>query len=106
MHSSDEEPTTEEMIGVYVKDKCFIPTGCGAELPDSYWTSLRIGMPWPCSGSSLGRPARFLTRFLPEGGHEALPPPHDASSLANDILMQLQKEADGHYQSADYFSLD
>ena len=29
-----------------------------------------------------------------------------ASSLANDILMQLQKEADGHYQSADYFSLD
>lgn len=29
-----------------------------------------------------------------------------ASSLANDILMQLQKEADGRYQSADYFSLD
>ncbi len=29
-----------------------------------------------------------------------------ASSLANDILMQLQKEADGHYQSADYFSVD
>ena len=29
-----------------------------------------------------------------------------ASSLANDILMQLQKEADGHYQSADYFSND
>lgn len=29
-----------------------------------------------------------------------------ASSLANDILMQLQKEADGHYQSADHFSND
>lgn len=29
-----------------------------------------------------------------------------ASSLANDILMQLQKEADGRYQSADHFSLD
>jgi deoxyribose-phosphate aldolase len=29
-----------------------------------------------------------------------------ASSLANDILMQLQKENDGHYQSADYFSVD
>jgi deoxyribose-phosphate aldolase len=29
-----------------------------------------------------------------------------ASSLANDILMQLQKEVDGHYQSADHFSLD
>ncbi|MBK8228650.1 MAG: deoxyribose-phosphate aldolase [Flavobacteriales bacterium] len=29
-----------------------------------------------------------------------------ASSLANDILMQLQKEADGHYQSPDYFSVD
>ena len=45
MHSSDEEPTTEEMIPVYVKDKCFIPPGCGAELPYSYWTSPRIGMP-------------------------------------------------------------
>ncbi|MBX2983933.1 MAG: deoxyribose-phosphate aldolase [Flavobacteriales bacterium] len=29
-----------------------------------------------------------------------------ASSLANDILMQLQKEATGRYQSADYFSID
>jgi deoxyribose-phosphate aldolase len=29
-----------------------------------------------------------------------------ASSLANDILMQLAKESDGHYQSADYFSND
>lgn len=30
----------------------------------------------------------------------------DASSLANDILMQLVKEAEGRYQSADYFSID
>ena len=29
-----------------------------------------------------------------------------ASSLANDILMQLVKEATGRYQSADYFSVD
>lgn len=29
-----------------------------------------------------------------------------ASSLANDILMQLQKEESGRYQSADYFSID
>ncbi|MEO7079918.1 MAG: deoxyribose-phosphate aldolase [Flavobacteriales bacterium] len=29
-----------------------------------------------------------------------------ASSLANDILMQLEKEATGRYQSADYFSVD
>ena len=29
-----------------------------------------------------------------------------ASSLANDILMQLVKEATGRYQSADYFSAD
>ncbi len=29
-----------------------------------------------------------------------------ASSLANDVLMQLAKEKDGLYQSADYFSLD
>jgi deoxyribose-phosphate aldolase len=29
-----------------------------------------------------------------------------ASSLLNDILMQLRKEATGAYQSADYFTLD
>ncbi|MEX0708603.1 MAG: deoxyribose-phosphate aldolase [Woeseia sp.] len=29
-----------------------------------------------------------------------------ASSLANDVLMQLQKQATGRYQSADYFSKD
>ena len=29
-----------------------------------------------------------------------------ASSLANDILMQLMKQKTGVYQSADYFALD
>ncbi len=29
-----------------------------------------------------------------------------ASTLANDLLMQLQKEVTGHYQSLDYFSID
>jgi deoxyribose-phosphate aldolase len=29
-----------------------------------------------------------------------------ASSLANDVLMQLRKQATGVYQSADYFSKD
>ena len=29
-----------------------------------------------------------------------------ASSLANDVLMQLAKEFDGRYQSPDYFSVD
>ena len=29
-----------------------------------------------------------------------------ASSLANDVLMQLLKEKTGLYQSADYFSID
>ena len=29
-----------------------------------------------------------------------------ASSLANDVLMQLVKQAEGPYQSADYFSID
>ncbi|MNY62357.1 deoxyribose-phosphate aldolase [compost metagenome] len=29
-----------------------------------------------------------------------------ASSLANDVLMQLMKQETGHYQSADYFSID
>jgi len=28
-----------------------------------------------------------------------------ASTLLNDVLMQIAKAADGHYQSADYFSL-
>jgi len=29
-----------------------------------------------------------------------------ASSLANDILMQLMKQKSGVYQGADYFSID
>ena len=29
-----------------------------------------------------------------------------ASSLANDLLMQIAKQATGRYQSADYFSKD
>lgn len=29
-----------------------------------------------------------------------------ASSLANDVLMQIMKQETGHYQSADYFSID
>lgn len=29
-----------------------------------------------------------------------------ASSLANDVLMQILKQSTGHYQSADYFSID
>ncbi len=29
-----------------------------------------------------------------------------ASSLANDVLMQIMKQESGHYQSADYFSID
>jgi deoxyribose-phosphate aldolase len=29
-----------------------------------------------------------------------------ASSLANDVLMQIIKQNQGNYQSSDYFSLD
>jgi deoxyribose-phosphate aldolase len=29
-----------------------------------------------------------------------------ASSLANDVLMQIMKQETGHYQSGDYFSID
>jgi deoxyribose-phosphate aldolase len=29
-----------------------------------------------------------------------------ASSLANDILMQIMKQTTGQYQSKDYFSID
>ena len=32
-------------------------------------------------------------------------PEHGASTLVNDVLMQIVKCAEGNYQGADYFSL-
>lgn len=64
----------------------------------------------PAGGIRTSKQAlHYLMMVKEELGEEWLDPHwfrFGASSLANDILMQLQKEADGHYQSADYFSID
>ncbi len=64
----------------------------------------------PAGGIRTSKQAlHYLMMVKEEIGPEWLDPHwfrFGASSLANDILMQLQKEADGHYQSADYFSID
>ncbi len=64
----------------------------------------------PAGGIRTSKQAlHYLMMVKEELGPEWLDPHwfrFGASSLANDILMQLQKEADGHYQSADYFSID
>ena len=42
-------------------------------------------------------------------GHDWLSPDlfrFGASSLANDVLMQIVKQTTGQYQSKDYFSID
>ncbi|HEY0978573.1 MAG TPA: deoxyribose-phosphate aldolase [Flavobacteriales bacterium] len=64
----------------------------------------------PAGGIRKSKEAlHYLMMVKEELGPEWLDPHwfrFGASSLANDILMQLQKAADGHYQSADYFSND
>jgi deoxyribose-phosphate aldolase len=64
----------------------------------------------PAGGIRASKQAlHYLMMVKEELGPEWLDPHwfrFGASSLANDILMQLQKEADGHYQSGDYFSID
>ncbi|MDT8341653.1 MAG: deoxyribose-phosphate aldolase [Longimicrobiales bacterium] len=72
-------------------------------------TGRRVGMK-PAGGISNAKLAIHYLVML----HETLGPPwmtpglfrFGASSLANDVLMQLQKEATGRYQSPDYFSRD
>ncbi len=64
----------------------------------------------PAGGIRTSKEAlHYLMMVQEELGPEWLDPHwfrFGASSLANDILMQLQKEADGRYQNADYFSID
>ncbi len=64
----------------------------------------------PAGGIRKSKEAlHYLMMVKEELGPEWLDPHwfrFGASSLANDILMQLQKEATGQYQSADYFSVD
>ena len=74
-----------------------------------YETGRMIGMK-PAGGISHSKLAVHYLVMLRETLGNAWMTPEwyrfGASSLANDVLMQLQKQATGVYQSADYFSKD
>jgi len=74
-----------------------------------YKTGNMIGMK-PAGGISNSKLAIHYLVMLRETLGSAWMTPEwyrfGASSLANDVLMQLQKQATGVYQSADYFSKD
>lgn len=74
-----------------------------------YETGKMIGMK-PAGGISAAKLAVHYLVMLRETLGNAWMTPEwfrfGASSLANDVLMQLQKQATGVYQSADYFSKD
>ncbi len=72
-------------------------------------TGRRVGMK-PAGGISKAKLALHYLVMLNETLGSAWMTPEwfrfGASSLANDVLMQLQKQATGRYQSPDYFSID
>jgi len=74
-----------------------------------YETGRMVGMK-PAGGISKSKLAIHYLVMLRETLGNAWMTPEwyrfGASSLANDVLMQLQKQATGVYQSADYFSKD
>lgn len=74
-----------------------------------YKTGKRIGMK-PAGGIRKAKEAlQYLVMVRETLGEEWLTPDlfrFGASTLANDLLMQLQKETTGQYQSLDYFSID
>jgi deoxyribose-phosphate aldolase len=74
-----------------------------------YETGRMVGMK-PAGGISSAKLAIHYLVMLRETLGSAWMTPEwyrfGASSLANDVLMQLQKQATGVYQSADYFSRD
>ena len=74
-----------------------------------YETGRMVGMK-PAGGISTAKLAVHYLVMLRETLGNAWMTPEwfrfGASSLANDVLMQLQKQATGVYQSADYFSKD
>ena len=73
-----------------------------------YETGRRIGMK-PAGGIRTAKEAlAYLVMLAETLGDDWLTPElfrFGASTLANDVLMQIVKIADGNYQSADYFSL-
>jgi len=72
-------------------------------------TGRRVGMK-PAGGIARAKLAlQYLVMLRETLGQDWLTPElfrFGASSLVNDILMQLEKQATGAYQSADYFSRD
>ena len=72
-------------------------------------TNKKVGMK-PAGGISDAKTAiRYLVMVRETLGKDWLTPDlfrFGASSLANDILMQIKKQQSGAYQSADYFSKD
>ena len=74
-----------------------------------YDTGRMVGMK-PAGGISQAKLAVHYLVMLRETLGSAWMTPEwfrfGASSLANDVLMQIQKQATGVYQSADYFSKD
>ncbi len=77
---------------------------------DHYFKTGRMVAMKPAGGIRKSKEAlHYLIMVKEELGEEWLDPHwfrFGASSLANDILMQLQKEQESRYQSADYFSVD
>jgi deoxyribose-phosphate aldolase len=73
-----------------------------------YETGIRIGMK-PAGGIRTAKEALAYLAMLKETLGDAWLTPDlfrfGASALLNDVLMQLAKEIDANYQSADYFSL-
>ena len=73
-----------------------------------YETGIRIGMK-PAGGIRTAKQAlAYLVMVKETLGDDWLTPDlfrFGASTLVNDVLMQIVKVADGNYQSADYFSL-
>ena len=74
-----------------------------------YSTGKMIGMK-PAGGISSAKLAiQYLVMVRETLGEAWLTPDYfrfGASSLANDLLMQIQKQLTGIYQSGDYFSKD
>ena len=74
-----------------------------------YETGIMIGMK-PAGGIATAKLAiQYLVMVKETLGEAWLSPDYfrfGASSLANDLLMQLQKMETGVYQSPDYFSKD
>ena len=74
-----------------------------------YKTGIMIGMK-PAGGISKSKLALHYLVMVKETLGEAWLNNHwfrfGASSLANDVLMQIAKETNGGYQSANYFSID